>query len=175
VVWLTGLPGSGKSTLAALLTDELSHRGRVIERLDGDVVRKQLAQGLGFSKEDRYTNILHIGRVASRLAHAGRIVVVAVIAPYEEARRQVRAMAEPEAAFVEIHLSTSLAECVRRDPKGMYAKAIRGEIQHFTGISDPYEEPQHPELRLDTAASSPDESVAAIVARLVELGLVDLA
>ena len=171
VVWLTGLSASGKSTLARLVADELEQRGVLVERLDGDVVREHLSKGLGFSKADRDTNIERIGWVASRLARAGAVVVVSAISPYEEARRRARRLIEAQGAFVEIHVATSLEECVRRDPKGLYAKAYAGEIAEFTGVSDPYEEPSSPELRLDTEGRTPEQSLALVLAKLEELKL----
>jgi adenylyl-sulfate kinase len=172
VVWLTGLSASGKSTLARLVADDLERRGLLVERLDGDVVREHLSKGLGFSKTDRDTNIARIGWVASRLARAGATVVVSAISPYEEARQNARRLIEEHGAFVEIHVATSLEECVRRDPKGLYAKAYAGEIERFTGVSDPYEEPARPELRLETEGRTPAESLELVLAKLAELGLV---
>jgi len=171
VVWLTGLSAAGKSTIARLLADELELRGVLVERLDGDVVREHLSKGLGFSKADRDTNIERIGWVASRLARAGATVVVSAISPYEEARRRARALTEVYAPFVEVHVATSIEECARRDPKGLYAMAYAGEIAGFTGVSDPYEEPSDPELRLQTEGRSAGESAAAVLAVLAELGL----
>jgi len=172
VVWLTGLSASGKSTLARLVADELEQRGVLVERLDGDIVREHLSKGLGFSKADRDTNIERIGWVASRLARAGAVVVVSAISPYEEARQRARRLIEAQGAFVEVHVATSLEECVRRDPKGLYAKAYAGEIAEFTGVSDPYEEPSSPELRLDTEGRTPEQSLGLVLAKLEELKLV---
>jgi adenylylsulfate kinase len=171
VVWLTGLPASGKSTTAKLVADELEASGLLVERLDGDVVREHLSKGLDFSKADRDTNIERIGWVASRLARAGVAVVVSAISPYEEARRKARTLTEAYAPFVEVYVATSIEECVRRDPKGLYARAYAGEIADFTGVSDPYEQPSDPELRLQTEGRTPAESAAIVLARLVELGL----
>jgi adenylyl-sulfate kinase len=171
VVWLTGLSAAGKSTIGRIVAAELEARGRLVDRLDGDVVRRHLSAGLGFSKEDRDTNIARIGWVASRLARAGAVVVVSAISPYEEARRRARALTEEHAPFVEVYVATSLEECARRDPKGLYAKAYAGEIAEFTGVSDPYEEPSHPELRVDTEGRTPEESARLVLTRLVELGL----
>ena len=172
VIWLTGLSAAGKSTIAGLVARELDERGILIDRLDGDVVRTHLTKGLGFSKEDRDTNIERIGWVASRLARAGAAVIVSVISPYEEGRRKARRLTEEHAVFVEVHVATSLAECERRDPKGLYAMAHAGEIADFTGVDDPYEEPSSPELRLNTEGRSPEESAAVVMAKLEELGLV---
>jgi len=171
VLWFTGLSGAGKSTIAGLVVPELEGRGLVVDALDGDVVRTHLSKGLGFSKEDRDTNIERIGWVASRLARAGAVVVVSAISPYEETRQRARALVEEHAAFVEVHVATSIEECERRDVKGLYAKARAGELPGFTGVSDPYEEPADPELRLDTEMLEPAESARLVVARLEELGL----
>jgi adenylyl-sulfate kinase len=171
VVWFAGLSAAGKSTIAGLVAAELEERGLVVDRLDGDVVREHLSKGLGFSKEDRDTNIARIGWVASRLARAGAAVVVSAISPYEEARQKARALTEEHATFVLVHVATSLEECERRDPKGLYAKAHAGEIQEFTGVSDPYEEPEYAELRLSTEGVSPEVSAAAVLAKLEELEL----
>ncbi len=171
VLWLTGLSAAGKSTIARLVAHELEDAGLLVERLDGDVVREHLSKGLDFSKADRDTNIERIGWVASRLARAGATVVVSAISPYEEARRRARALTELYAPFVEVHVATSIEECVRRDPKGLYAMAYAGEIAGFTGVSDPYEDPADPELRLETEGRTPAESAAVVLARLAELGL----
>jgi adenylylsulfate kinase len=172
VLWFTGLSGAGKTTIAGLVAPELERRGLLVDRLDGDVVRTHLSKGLGFSKEDRDTNIERIGWVASRLARAGAAVVVSAISPYEETRRKARAMAEEHAAFVEVHVAASVEVCARRDVKGLYAKAFAGELPEFTGVSDPYEEPRSPELRLDTEGREPADSARLVLERLEELGLV---
>ncbi|HZO97777.1 MAG TPA: adenylyl-sulfate kinase [Gaiellaceae bacterium] len=171
VVWLTGLSAAGKSTVGAIVADRMEERGVLVERLDGDVVRTHLSKGLGFSKADRDTNIERIGWVASRLARAGAAVVVSAISPYEEARRRARALVEEHGAFVLVHVATSLEECERRDPKGLYAMARSGEIEGFTGVDDPYEEPRSPDLRLRTEGRSPEESAAIVLAKLEALGL----
>jgi adenylyl-sulfate kinase len=171
VLWLTGLSASGKTTIANILEPELERRGFVVDHLDGDIVRTHLSKGLGFSKEDRDTNIARIGWVASRLARAGAAVVVSAISPYEEARRHARSLVERHAPFVEVHVATPLEECVRRDPKGLYAAALAGEIADFTGVSAPYEAPLDPELRLDTTGRTPPESAAEVIARLEQLDL----
>jgi adenylyl-sulfate kinase len=171
VLWFTGLSGAGKTTLADVVEPELERRGFVVDHLDGDIVRTHLSRGLGFSKEDRDTNIARIAWVASRIARAGGVVIVSAISPYAEARDKARRMIEPHAPFVEIHLATSLEECARRDPKGLYAKAFAGEIADFTGVSAPYEAPADPELRLDTTDDTPAESSARVLARLTELEL----
>jgi adenylyl-sulfate kinase len=174
VVWLTGFSGAGKSTIAALVAADLEERGFVVDRLDGDVVREHLTKGLGFSKVDRDENIARIGWVASRLARAGAVVVVSAISPYEEARERARTLVEEHAPFVLVHVATSLDECERRDPKGLYKKAHSGEIADFTGVSDPYEEPANPQLRLETEGRTPDESAALVLARLEELSVLEV-
>ena len=173
VVWLTGLSAAGKSTIAALVAAELEERGFVVDRLDGDVVREHLTKGLGFSKEDRDENIARIGWVASRLARAGAAVVVSAISPYEEARQRARALVEQHAPFVLVHVATSLEECERRDPKGLYKMAHSGEITGFTGVSDPYEEPASPDLRLQTEGRTPEECAAIVLAKLGEFQILE--
>ncbi|HYW23837.1 MAG TPA: sulfate adenylyltransferase [Terriglobales bacterium] len=169
VVWLTGLSGAGKSTIASLLQAELAERGRLAEVLDGDEVRTNLSRGLGFSKEDRDTNIRRIGYVARLLARNGAVAITAAISPYREIRDEVRAQTPN---FVEVFVRCSLDELVRRDVKGLYRKAIAGEIPNFTGVSDPYEEPLRPEVVVDSERQSPAESVAAVLRHLERSGLV---
>src|ERR671938_766848 len=171
VLWFTGMSGAGKTTSSNIVEPELERRGFVIDHLDGDIVRTHLSKGLGFSKEDRDENIHRIGWVASRVARAGAAVIVSAISPYEEARRHARSLVEQHAPFVEVYVATPLAECARRDPKGLYAAAFAGEIEDFTGVSAPYEAPSEPELRLDTTGQTPSESAAAVLDRLAELNL----
>jgi adenylylsulfate kinase len=163
VLWFTGLSGAGKSTIAEIVGAELEARGAAVEYLDGDVVREHLSKGLGFSKEDRDTNIERIGWVASRLARHGATVVVSAISPYAATRTRARALVEEFGQFVEIHVATSVDECARRDVKGLYAKAFSGEIPEFTGVSDPYEEPASPELRIETEGRAPQESAHEVL------------
>jgi adenylylsulfate kinase len=171
-LWFTGLSGSGKSTIAHLVGPELDRRGLVVEYLDGDNVRMHLSKELGFSKEDRDTHIDRVGWVASRLTRQGGAVIAAAISPYEETRRAARAMVDEVGTFVEVYVKASVEECAKRDVKGLYEKAFKGEIKEFTGVNDPYEEPTDPELVLDTEAYSPQESAALVVAELERLGLV---
>src|SRR5437667_11275611 len=171
VLWFTGLSGARKTSIANNVEPELERRGFVVDHLDGDIVRTHLSKGLGFSKEDRDTNIARIGWVASRLARAGAVVIVSAISPYEEMRRHARSLVEQHAPFVEVFVATPLEECARRDPKGLYAAAFAGEIDDFTGVPAPYEEPREPELRLDTTGQTPPESAAIVLARLAELNL----
>ena len=162
-VWFTGLSGAGKSTIAELVVEQLRTRGRRVELLDGDEVREHLSKGLGFSKADRDTNILRIGFVASLLARNGVVAVTAAISPYRAVRNEVRGWIDN---FVEVHVATTLEDCEARDVKGLYAKARAGEIPEFTGVSDPYEAPLHPEVRIETAGHTPAESAAEVVAWL---------
>jgi len=172
VVWFTGLSASGKTTIANIVEPELERRGFVVDHLDGDIVRTHLSKGLGYSKEDRDANIARIGWVAARLARAGAAVVVSAISPYEEERGHARSLVEQHAPFVEVHIATPVEECARRDPKGLYAAAFAGELQDFTGVSAPYEEPRNPELRLDTTGQTPTESAALVLDLLAELNLI---
>ena len=170
--WFTGLSGSGKTTIAHFVGPELDRRGRIVEYLDGDTVRTHLSKGLGFSKEDRDAHIERVGWVASRLTRHGAAVIAAAISPYDETRRAARAMVEQFGPFVEVYVKASVEECARRDVKGLYEKAFAGEITEFTGVSDPYEEPEDAELVLDTELHTPEESAALVLAKLEELGLV---
>jgi adenylyl-sulfate kinase len=162
-VWFTGLSGAGKSTIADLVVAQLRERGRYVELLDGDEVREHLSKELGFSKTDRDTNVLRIGFVASLLARNGVVAVTAAISPYRDIRNEVRGWIDH---FVEVHVATSLEDCEARDVKGLYAKARAGEIPEFTGVSDPYEPPDAPELRIETAGHTAEESVAEVIAWL---------
>jgi len=167
VVWFTGLSGAGKSTIANALQAELERRGRHTELLDGDEVRTHLSRGLGFSKEDRDTNIRRIGYVARLVARSGGVAITAAISPYREVRDEVRSNTP---SFVEVFARAPLETLVQRDTKGLYRRAIAGEIANFTGVSDPYEEPLHPEVICDTADETVAESVAKVIARLERLG-----
>jgi len=171
-LWFTGLSGSGKTTIAHLVGPELDRRGLVVEYLDGDTVRTHLSKELGFSKEDRDTHIERVGWVASRLTRQGGAAIAAAISPYERTRCVARELVEEFGPFVEVYVKASVDECARRDVKGLYEKAFKGEIKEFTGVNDPYEEPSAPELVLDSEQHSPEESAALVVAKLEELGLV---
>jgi sulfate adenylyltransferase len=166
VVWFTGLPGSGKSTIAGLVAESLEADGRTFDWLDGDVVRAGLCSDLGYSRQDREVNIARLAWLASRLARVGAIVLVSAVSPYADARRRAREVVEEHAPFLEVYVSTPLEECVRRDPKGMYARALVDEIPSFTGISDPYEEPTAPDVVIDTTGSDPADAAALVLARL---------
>jgi adenylylsulfate kinase len=170
-LWFTGLSGAGKSTIAGIVGRRLEDAGRIVEYLDGDVVRTHLSKGLGFSKADRDTNIARIGWVASRLTRHGAAVLVSAISPYEATRRSARELIEEHGPFVEVFVHASVEECARRDVKGLYEKAFAGEIKEFTGVSDPYEAPVNPELVLRTEKESPEESAQLVVDKLEELGL----
>ncbi len=173
-IWFTGLSGAGKSTTAELLTTLIMERGRQITVLDGDVVRTHLSKGLGFSKEDRDTNIRRIGFVASEIVRHGGVAICAAISPYRVIRDEVRNMVGSE-RFIEVYVDTPLEVCEARDVKGLYAKARRGEIKGFTGIDDPYEPPLQPELRLNTVDTAPEENANIILNYLIEQGFVKLA
>src|SRR5437660_12090211 len=174
-LWFTGLSGAGKTTIAELVRQELEARSRKVEWLDGDEVREHLSKGLGFSKEDRDTNIDRIGWVASRLTRHGAAVIVSAISPYREARAKARTMVEEHGMFVEIFVDASVDECARRDVKGLYEKAFRGEIKEFTGVSDPYEVPTDPEIRIESEHEEPAESAQRIIELLEERGFVPAA
>ena len=171
-LWFTGLSGSGKTTIAHLVGPALDERGCIVEYLDGDTVRTHLSKGLGFSKEDRDTNIERIGWVASRLTRHGAAVIAAAISPYAEIRRKNRALVEEFGPFVEVYVGASVEECARRDVKGLYAKAFAGEIKGFTGVDDPYEIPRNPDVALDTEQLSPEQAAGVVLAKLEQLGLI---
>ncbi|MFQ5601716.1 MAG: adenylyl-sulfate kinase [bacterium] len=166
-IWFTGLPSSGKSTLAEMLEKELKKLGENVEILDGDVVRTNLSKGLTFSKEDRDINIRRIGFVCHLLTRNGVFAISAAISPYRSVRDENRALIGD---FVEVFVNCPLEECIRRDVKGLYKKALAGEIKEFTGVSDPYEEPLNPEVEIDSLNEEPRESLNKILQKLVELG-----
>lgn len=167
-IWLTGLSGSGKSTVATLVAKRLRAAGAKVEVLDGDVVRTNLSKGLGFSKEDRDTNIRRIGFVCSLLSRNGVIAIAAAISPYKQIRDEVRATTTN---FVEVFADCPLDTLIERDVKGLYKKALAGEIKNFTGVSDPYEVPENPEVRIDSGKQTPEESAAAVWDHLVGRGI----
>ncbi|ELS02113.1 adenylylsulfate kinase ApsK [Xenococcus sp. PCC 7305] len=166
-VWFTGFSGAGKSTIADALTKELKDKGYAIEVLDGDEIRENLTKGLGFSKEDRDTNIRRIGFVAKLLARNNVVVLVPVISPYRAIREEMR---EQIGSFVEVFVNAPIEVCEKRDVKGLYKKVRAGEIGQFTGISDPYEPPTNPEIECRTDLEELDESVAKIMNKLIDLG-----
>lgn len=167
VVWMTGLPGAGKTTIAERLAEILRDRGRRVEIMDGDEIRRGLSADLGFSKEDRSRHADRVGFVSKLLSRNGVVVLVALISPYREFRARVR---EDIPEFVEVYVDAPLEVCIARDPKGLYAKALAGEISDLTGIQDPYEAPESPEVRVSTDRLSVDECCSAIVEQLAELG-----
>jgi adenylylsulfate kinase len=159
VIWFTGLSGAGKSTIALALHDELLGRGVAAECLDGDVIRN-LFPGLGFSRADRDAHVKRVGFLASRLEYHGITTICALISPYREAREEVRRRCR---RWFEVYISTPLVECERRDPKGLYARARRREIEHFTGVDDPYEAPDAPDLTIDTTMVPVDRAVSRLI------------
>jgi adenylyl-sulfate kinase len=169
-LWFTGLSGSGKTTIAKQVMQELRDQGLRVERLDGDIVRQSLTRDLGFSKEDRDKNIERVTFVAKLLTRNGVAVLCSFISPYRERRAKSR---QEIGEFIEVYVECPVEECVRRDVKGLYTKAFAGEIENFTGVSDPYEEPENPEIICHTAQETLDESVAKIMAYLEEHGYVN--
>ena len=161
VVWFTGLPGAGKTTLAEALQERFAHRKIPTCIIDGDVLRKGLCSDLGFSARDRQENVRRVGEIAKLLAEQGIVALVALVSPYNQDRRAVRERLQP-GMFCEVHVDCEVDECRRRDPKGMYARADRGEIPQFTGVSDPYEAPSAPELHLRTHEESLNQSLAKL-------------
>ena len=172
-MWFTGLSGAGKTTIAEIVEHELRDRIGSVEVLDGDIVRKNLSKGLGFSREDRDTNVLRIGFVADLLTRNGVGVIVSAISPFKEVRDQVRRNIGED--FIEIFVDAPLEVCAERDVKGLYKKAFSGEIPQFTGVSDPYESPAAPELHIKTNEEEPQESARRVILRLEELGYLELA
>jgi adenylyl-sulfate kinase len=169
-LWFTGLSGAGKTTLARLVESELRARGHKVEVLDGDIIRTNLSKGLGFSKEDRDTNIRRIGFVCHLLTRNDVVAIAAAISPYREVREEVRRQI---GSFVEVYVKCPVEVLAERDVKGLYKKALAGEIKNFTGVDDPYEEPLSPEIVIETDVETPEHSAGRIIARLEELGLVE--
>lgn len=170
VVWFTGLSGAGKSTIAEALAASLRAEGRLVVLLDGDVIRAQVSKDLGFSRADRDANVARIAQLARDHAEGGAFVLVAAVSPYRGARDAAR---RAVGAFVEVHVATPLATCIARDVKGLYAKALAGEIDRFTGVSDPYERPEHPELTIDTTAIDLATAVAQVRSTLATRSWLD--
>ena len=172
VVWFTGLPASGKTTIANGVAERLRAEGYRVEVLDGDWVRRTINPDAGFTREERRRHLLRVAWIARLLARNGVVVLCSFVSPYRDVRAEVRRIVEEEGIpFVEVYVKCSLEECIRRDPKGLYKRALRGEIPHFTGISDPYEEPVNPELVIDTEHDSIEvnvDKVYSYVKRLLE-------
>jgi adenylylsulfate kinase len=166
-VWLTGIPAAGKTTIGKLIADALGHRGRRVEILDGDEIRRQLSPGLGFSKEDREVHNRRVIYVASLLVRNGVAAVIPLISPYREIRASARAQI---GRFVEVWVKCSVKECIRRDPKGLYRKALAGDIKDLTGLQDIYEEPLEPEVVVDTEREDPETSARRVLDALESLG-----
>ena len=171
IIWFTGLSGAGKSTLAVALEKRLHDGGHLVYRLDGDNIRHGLNKDLGFSPEDRTENIRRIGEVAKLFADAGVVTTASFVSPYRKDRDAVRALVE-EGQFIEVYVDCSVEECEKRDPKGLYKKARAGEIKGFTGIDAPYEAPENPEISVNTAEMSIEESVEYLIEQLTERGII---
>jgi len=169
-IWFTGLPCSGKTTIANRVAEILKNKGYKVEQLDGDVTRKYLSKGLGFTKEDRDENIRRVGFVAKLLTRNGVFVTAAFVSPYREVRDEIR---KEIGNFVEVYVKCPVEVCIERDVKGMYKKALKGEIKNFTGIDDPYEEPINPEVIVETDKETVEESVGKVMRKLAELGYID--
>ena len=168
IIWLTGLSGAGKSTISNALIPLLEARGRKVELLDGDVVRTHLSKGLTFSREDRDVNVRRIGWVADLVARHGGVALVAAISPFREVRDEIK---QTYGNVIEVYVNASVDECARRDVKGLYAKAMKGEVPNFTGVSDPYEPPTTPDVELKTAEESVEESAKKVIEHLTRRGL----
>ena len=166
-IWLTGLSGAGKTTISKMLEEKVKKYRNNVEILDGDIIRENLSKGLTFSKEDRDTNIRRIGFVAHLLTRNNVVVIIAAISPYKSVRDENKKLIKN---FVEVHVNASVEECARRDVKGLYKKAFAGEIKEFTGVSDPYEAPENPEVVCDTENETVEESANKIIVKLLELG-----
>ena len=169
VLWFTGLPCSGKTTIANKLAEKLKKEGKKVERLDGDVIRKRLSKDLGFSREDRAENIDRISFVSNLLSRNGVIVLASFVSPFRQRRRLNRE--EMGKRYIEIFVNCPVEECIKRDVKGMYKKALNGEISGFTGVDDPYERPLNPEIIVNTKEESVEESVEKIYNKLIDLGV----
>ena len=174
VVWFTGLPGSGKTTIASGVAERLREAGYRVELIDGDWARKTISLGAGYTREERRIHLHRIAWVARLLARNGVVVLCSFVSPYKDVRRMIRSIVEEEAPFLEVYVKCSVEEAIRRDPKGLYAKALRGEIKHMTGIDDPYEPPENPDLVVDTEKDSVETNVDKVVGLLKTRGGLDL-
>ena len=174
VIWFTGLPGSGKTTIARGVMERLKGMGYRVELLDGDWVRRTINPDAGFTREQRRIHLLRVAWISRLLARNGVIVVCSFVSPYRDVRAEIRRIVEEEGLkFIEVFTKCSLEECIRRDPKGLYKKALRGEIKHFTGISDPYEEPENPDIVVDTEHDPIEVNVEKVINKLKELKLIE--
>jgi len=172
VIWLTGLPGSGKTTIARALHPKLKESGFKVELLDGDVVRRELSPELGFTKQDREIHARRVVYLSKLLSRNGIISIVSLISPYREFRKYARSETDVDNNFNEVYVKCSLETCIRRDPKGLYKKALSGEIKDLTGLQDPYEEPESPEIVVDTERQSLEECVNVILDRVVQTNII---
>ena len=167
VAWLTGLPGSGKTTIASSTATRLRDMGYRVEVLDGDWVRKTINPDAGYTREERRRHLLRVAWIARLLARNGVIVLCSFVSPYRSVRAEIRRIIEEEVPFIEVYVKCPLEECIKRDPKGLYKKALRGEIKHFTGISDPYEPPENPDIVLDTVNNSVEENTGKLLSLIL--------
>ena len=168
VVWLTGLPGSGKTTIATSVANKLRTMGYRVEVLDGDWVRRTINPDAGYTREERRRHLLRVAWIARLLARNGVIVLCSFVSPYRGVRAEVRRIVEEEAPFIEAYVKCPVEECIKRDPKGLYKKALRGEIKHFTGISDPYEPPENPDIVLDTVNNTVEKNTEKLLGLILE-------
>lgn len=170
VLWFTGLPGSGKTTIAKIVAGELMNRKFEVELLDGDEVRRWLSPEAGFTREDRRRHLLRVAHVARLLARHGVGVICSFVSPYRKVRGEVRSIVEEEGVpFIEVYVRCSLEECMRRDPKGLYRRALRGEIKHMTGLDDPYEPPENPEIVVDSETNTPLDCAQHVLEKMSRL------
>lgn len=168
VIWFTGLPGSGKTTLAKGVAEKLREKGYRVEVIDGDWARKTISLGAGYTREERRIHLHRVAWVARLLARNGVIVVCSFVSPYRDVRKMIRDIIEEETPFIEVYVQCPLEECIKRDPKGLYKKALRGEIKYFTGISDPYEPPENPDIIVNTMDFSVEENINKIISFLID-------
>ncbi|RLG16858.1 adenylyl-sulfate kinase [Nanoarchaeota archaeon] len=174
VVWFTVLPGSGKTTIAEALRKKLQNAGYRVELLDGDWVRRTINPDAGFTKEERRIQLLRVAWIARLLARNGVITLCSFVSPYRDVRSEIRKIIEEELPFIEVYTKCSLEECIKRDPKGLYKRALAGEIKNFTGIDDPYEEPENPELIIDAEHNSAEQNAEKVLEKLKEALLINI-